>query len=145
LPVNEGKDGMMSKIKLFVIFIAYLFLSGASCQVEMAMSKYNSVKDQVSLGDTKNKVLGILNPTLSPLSSNMMKQPEKYIKDEVLVEIYFFRTGLQSDGLTTDDEFTPYIFNDGKLVGIGWTMIGGAKSQGQSSPRINVQQNTIVY
>jgi len=123
----------MNKLKLFVIFIACLFLSGAACQVNQAMIKYNSVKEQVSLGDTKNKVLGILNPTLSPLSSNMMKQSEKYMKDGVLVEVYFFRSGLQPDGLTTDDEFTPYIFNDGKLVGIGWTMLGGAKSQGQTS------------
>jgi len=52
----------------------------------------------------------------------------------VLVEIYFMRSGWQPDGLTTDDEFTPYIFHDGKLVGIGWSMIGGSKSQGQAQP-----------
>ena len=54
-----------------------------------------------------------------------------------LVEIYFFRSAWQSDGLTTDDEFTPYVFKDGKLVAIGWTSIGGIKSQGQASPARN--------
>jgi len=62
-----------------------------------------------------------------------------------LIEIYFMRSGRQPDGLRTDDEFTPYVFNDGKLVGVGWQVLGGAKSQGQTSPVTNVQQNVIIY
>ena len=52
-----------------------------------------------------------------------------------------------ADGLTTDDEFTPYIFNNGKLVGIGWQVLGGPKSQGQATSDIYIQNRntTIVY
>jgi hypothetical protein len=59
-----------------------------------------------------------------------------YKKEGILVDILYFRSGWNSDGLTTDDEFTPYIFNDGKLVAVGWQFIGGKKSQGQSSDTI---------
>ncbi len=51
------------------------------------------------------------------------------MNDDVLVEIYYMRTGWVSDGITTDDEFTPFIFNNGQLVGIGWASLGGPKSQ----------------
>ncbi|MCH2386777.1 MAG: hypothetical protein MK240_01115 [Opitutales bacterium] len=34
------------------------------------------------------------------------------------------------DHLTTDDEFTPYIFTDSVLTGIGWAVLGGPKSRG---------------
>ena len=64
-----------------------------------------------------------------------------------MVDIYYFRTLRQPDGLTTDDEFTPYVLNNDVLVAIGWTSIGGANSQGQTVPQTNVQvhQSTIVY
>jgi hypothetical protein len=45
-------------------------------------------------------------------------------------------------GFVTDDEFTPYIFNDGKLVAVGWQTLGGIKSQGQA--RSNNTNTTIV-
>ncbi len=44
-------------------------------------------------------------------------------------------------GFVTDDEFTPYIFNDGKLVAVGWQTLGGIKSQGQAKDVTTV----IVY
>ena len=61
------------------------------------------------------------------------------------------RTGRQPDGLTTDDEFTPYIFNNGKLVGIGWHLIGGPKTQGQAADTYKItnqntnKSTTVVY
>jgi len=67
-----------------------------------------------------------------------------YKKEGVLVEILYFRSGWQSDGLTTDDEFTPYLFNDGKLVAVGWAVLGGAKSHGQTTPQTNIHTTTVV-
>ena len=42
--------------------------------------------------------------------------------------------------MTTDDEFTPYIFEDGKLIAIGWHILGGPKTKGRIPDRINIQQ-----
>lgn len=122
--------------------------SCAIYQIDSSVSKYNKVADQIELGDSKNKVLGILNPTLKGLGQSAKKNPDKYIKNNVRVEIHYFRTGRQPDNLTTDDEFTPYVFNDGKLVAIGWRVLGGPKSVGkviQPAPITNIQQRTIVY
>jgi hypothetical protein len=68
-----------------------------------------------------------------------------YKKDGTLVEILYFRSGWQPDGLTTDDEFTPYLFNDGELVAVGWAILGGPKTQGQAPPETNVHTTTIAH
>src|SRR3990172_12757044 len=113
-----------------------LVLSGCvTMQIDSAISKYDAVAGQVELGDSKDKVLTILEPSQAGLPKSARKSPEKYIKEGVKVEIYYMRSVRQADGLTTDDEFVPYLFNDGKLVGIGWAALGGAKTQGQAVPR----------
>ncbi len=137
-------------LKMLVALLVLLTVSACAgvqgVQIDMSISKYNAVADRVQLGDSRNKVLGILNPTQTGIPQINRKNPDKYIKNNVLVEIDYFRTGLQPDGLTTDDEFTPYLFNDGKLVAIGWQVLGGPKSVGQviqPAPVTNV--TTIIY
>jgi hypothetical protein len=58
------------------------------------------------------------------LGSTERKPSQAFQQDGKLVEIFYFRTQRIPDGMTTDDEFTPYIFIDGKLQGIGWTALG---------------------
>ncbi len=136
-------------LKTLVTLLALLTVSACTAfQIDSSISKYNAIADRVQLGDSRNKVLSILNPTQKGIPQKNRKNPDKYLKNNVLVEIYYFRTGRQPDGLTTDDEFTPYLFNDGKLVAIGWQVLGGPKSVGQviqPAPVTNVQQTTIIY
>ena len=136
-------------LKTPVALLALLTVSACVVyQIDSSIAKYNAVADRVQLGDSRNKVLSILNPTQKEMPQNSKKNPDKYIKNNVLVEIYYFRTGRQPDGLTTDDEFTPYLFNDGKLVAIGWHVLGGPKSVGQviqPAPVTTIQQTTIVH
>ncbi len=132
-------------LKASVALLALLTVSAcAGFQIDSGIAKYNAVADRVQLGDSRNKVLSILNPTQKEMPQNSKKNPDKYIKNNVLVEIYYFRTGRQPDNLTTDDEFTPYLFNDGKLVAIGWQVLGGPKSVGQVIQPAPVT-NVIVY
>lgn len=119
---------------LKTLLALFALLTVSACvgyQIDSSITKYNAVADRVQLGDSRNKVLSILNPTQKGIPQRNKKNPEKYIKNNVLVEIYYFRTGRQPDNLTTDDEFTPYLFNNGKLVAIGWQVLGGPKSVGQ--------------
>jgi len=130
-------------------FVGLLFISlmVSGCIVspyKQTVDDYIAVAPKVSLGMTKAEVIEILQPSQKRLSSTEIKQPDMYKKDGVLVEILYFRSGWQSDGLTTDDEFTPYLFNDNKLVSKGWAILGGAKSQGQASSETNVHTTTIV-
>lgn len=124
---------------ILIIFCLTLMVFGCATSWELTVDDYMKAAPQISLGDTKEKVISILQPTQRRLRNTEIKQLDKYMKVGVLVEILYFRSGWQSDGITTDDEFTPYIFNDGKLVAIGWQYIGGPKSQGQAS-----DDNTII-
>jgi hypothetical protein len=122
-------------MKTILIIIMLIILSGCDLQsMGRSVIEYKKVTGQISLGDTKENVLSILLPTQKELDKypHLQKSPEKHIKDNVLVEIYFMRSSINRTGVVVGDEFTPYVFNDGKLVGIGWTTLGGAPSQVQS-------------
>jgi hypothetical protein len=130
---------------LAMCFGIVLSVSGCAVMIDSAISKYNEKAPQISLGASKEEVLAILGPTQDGLPANARKQPEQYMKDGVKIDILYFRSGRQPDDLTTDDEFTPYVFQNGRLTGIGWSCLGGPKSSGQVVPRVNIQQNTVVH
>jgi len=118
-----------------LIIISLLFSTLISCtarQIDSSISKYENQSSRIELGDTKQKVLEILEPTQS-YNNKYRKKPEKYLsKDGSIIEIYYYRSNRNPDGSTTDDEFMPYVFKDGVLIGVGWTSIGGIKTQGQA-------------
>ena len=129
---------------LVALFVLMTVSACTGFQIDRGIAKYNAVADRVQLGDSRDYVLSILNPTQEGIPQGNRKNPDKYIKNNVLVEIYYFRTGRQPDDLTTDDEFTPYLFNNEKLVAIGWHVLGGPKSVGQVIQPAP-QQTTIIY
>ena len=138
------------KSKILIIAIATLVLGcGINAHwhaLRTSIKMYENVSEQIELGDTKESFLSLILPTQEPLKeySFFRKPPEKYIKDDVLVEIYFVMSNHQHDGIKTDDEFTPYVFNNGKLVGIGWSILGGPSTQAQATPVTNVTTNVTV-
>ena len=114
--------------------LVLLLLSGcATTQIDAAIEDYQANAGRIHLGDEKEQVLAVLTPLQARLSASERKAPESYLKDGATVEIYYARSGRQPDGLTTDDEFTPYVFTNGKLTAIGWTTLGGPKTQGQAT------------
>ena len=136
--------------RIFLVISAFLLMAGCSpvvtdpSSIELTIDDYMMAAPNVKLDMTKSEVMDILQPTQVRLDRTEIKQPDMYKKDGVLVEILYFRSGLQADGLTTDDEFTPYLFNDGKLVAVGWAVLGGAKSHGQARQTTNVHTTTIL-
>ena len=129
----------MSIIKSLLVTSIFIFtLSGCVQDIDDSISNYRQVSHQISLGDSRAEVVPILSAAMKDLGGEYRKGPESYIKDGIKVEIYYARTLRQADGLTTDDEFTPYVFNNGKLVGIGWTSLGGSSSQGQAQSTTTV-------
>ena len=132
---------------LSILFLLTLSGCGPGLQIDQSISDFRDVKEKVSLGDSKQKFLYTVYPSQLDLGSEYKKDPERYIKEGVKVEIYFMRSSRQPDDLTTDDEFTPYLFNDKILVGIGWTVLGGLSTQGQSSSDVYISNTnkTIIY
>lgn len=129
----------------FSLIVIMLLGTGCGLQAQSAIGQFRSAEQLVSLGDSKEKVLSIFEPSQKAFPSTYDgRSPDKYIKDEVKVEIYYFRSARILDGALTDDEFTPYIFNDGELVAIGWATLGGPKTRSRVVPRTNVKQEVNV-
>jgi hypothetical protein len=133
------------QIMKFIILISVIIsLSGCTLGIDKAVREHRKVSHMVQLGDSKQRVLAILMPTQESLGQNEIKPPERYIKGKDKIEIYYMRSGRQPDGLTTDDEFTPYYFKNGILSGVGWQQLGGAKSHGKVVPRTNINNSTTI-
>ncbi|MDD5022113.1 MAG: DUF3192 domain-containing protein [Endomicrobiaceae bacterium] len=138
----------MKKIVLYMLFGLGFVFTGCVATLttwEQTVNNYVAEAPKVELGMSKQEVLDILSPTQALLKNTELRHPDKYVKDGVNVEILYFRSGWVSDGLDTDDEFTPYIFNNGKLVAVGWMSIGGPKNTSSAVPRVNVQNKTVIY
>lgn len=122
-----------------IVFLAILVISFSGCEaVHSSIRKYYAVAGQVQLGDSKEKVFGILMPTQEKLPFDEMKPADFYMEGNDFMEIHYFRSGRQPDNLTTDDEFTPYIFKNEVLIAIGWKTLGGPKSFGKVVPPANI-------
>lgn len=121
-------------MKNFFCIVIFSCLAGcmAQHQVTETVSGYDEAASKIHLGDLKQDVLNILGPT--QIDSQDKKREVKYDhfkNTEGNIEIYYFRSLPAANGLTTEDEYTPYIFNNGKLVGIGWGMIDQQNWQGR--------------
>lgn len=108
--------------------------------VDQAITDFQAKAAQVRLGDSKEKVLTLLQPTQEPIPVSYRRQPETFMADtpagsKNIVEIYYFRSNRIPDGINTDDEFMPYVFRDGVLTAIGWTALGGPKNTAKSLPQ----------
>jgi Protein of unknown function (DUF3192) len=112
-------------------------------QIQLAVDDYVAAAPKVRLGMTKAQVVELLQPSQSRLRNTDMRQPDMFTKEGALVEILYFRSGWQdNENFTTDDEFTPYLFKDGKLAAVGWAPLGGPKSQAQA--RSKASENAVI-
>ena len=120
--------------KTLGIILISLFLSGC---VEDTMNanlyNYNKVAPTINLGDSQNRVLNILRPLIADLPQNWKRPSEQFMKNDKKYFIYYHRTGWTYDDRLTDDELTPYIFENEKLVSIGWQALGGPKTTGTAT------------
>lgn len=148
-------------MKLLVsTLIALLFLTGCNAQqinralesserredrlkmetYQAYLAQYRNVSQQIAVGDTKARVLQLLTPLRTYPSVELMRAPEKYTAaNGAAVEVYFPRTAHIPDNRFTDDEVTPHIFVNDVLFSVGWSMLGGAKTEGKMP-----QQNVII-
>ena len=120
-----------ASLLLMVVIIGMVGCS-PGYRIDRAIAEYNSAMKQIQIGDSRNKVIPILDSTQQNLDPKNRKNPDQLIKRGKKIFIYYARTGRQPDGLSTDDEFTPYVFVNDKLQSIGWHALGGPKSQGQA-------------
>jgi hypothetical protein len=130
--------------KILILLLVVVGGCGAM-NIDPCIDKYHAAASQISLGDSKERVCAVLNPTQEGLLSRAKKTPDSFIRDGKKYDILYFRSGRTPDGMTTDDEFTPYVFEDEKLIATGWQSLGGPKTVGRIPDRINIEQTQTVY
>ena len=105
----------------------------SAARIDEAIALHKTAAEQIKLGDSKDKVLNLLEPTQAGLLSDEIKAPVAFPTEREdgrpsMVEVFYFRSHRFPDERLTDnqghaqsDDFTPYIFTDDVLTGIGWT------------------------
>ncbi len=97
--------------------------------------------NQLSVGMTKTEVLSIMGTRSAWLctggaaclvlpalylerATNPHRTESQRTSKGLLIELVLYQTDTKSaDGATTDDELTPFLFEDGVLVGWGWSFV----------------------
>ena len=90
---------------------------------QKAVADYKTVASQISIGDTRDYALAILQTNQQVIPSHFKRRPERYFSYGDQVEIHFIRTGLDSGSSNNDDDFTPYVFKNDVLVSVGWNYV----------------------
>ena len=102
-----------------------------SSRIDEAVANYKAQAAKIKLGDSRDRVLALLEPTQFQLESNEIKPPVAMATQtesgaDSMIVVHFFRSARHdydqpnAQGLPPDDDFTPYIFTDDVLTGIGW-------------------------
>ena len=119
-----------------------IFLSLTSCAaftIDPVINQYNRSAYHIHLGMTVSEVIGVL-PDQSKLGRHG-RTPSFFKDGGNDMAIYYYRTGRIPDNMATDDEFTPYIFVNGRLDAIGWQALGGPRTYGNSNAQADFQRN----
>ncbi len=114
-----------------IAVLAVILLAG--CWTPQSIARYYEIAPLISLGDSRDTVLQMLKPTEREWDPTIKRrQPEQYSSGGKAIYVYYARSAVFNDGITTDDEFTPYVFEDDELVAIGWEYLGGPKTRAEA-------------
>ncbi len=127
---KENRNALFSVIFLTLFFFGCGSTSGG---LNRAISLHRQGAQQIRIGDSKSSVLHNLRPAFLATKSSEHRTQEMFMRKGKTIEIHYVRSGWIADGANTDDEYTPYIFEDDVLVAIGWRTLGGAKTRGNTA------------
>ncbi len=117
-----------SKKNLLIFILIQSLLVSCGPTLEMIQSTNRSNLNKISLGMTKSEVLNIMGTkTISSFEGSIINSPyrsETTTHNGINYEIHFFYTDTKkSDNSITDDELTPVVYLNGKVVGYGWSYL----------------------
>jgi hypothetical protein len=111
-------------------FLIFLALIGCSPMYKVDLSdKFRAVNrdrlNSLSLGMNKSQVLDVMGTVPYEYYGNITNNPyrvEAYtIKQDVVNVIFYWTDVRERDGAITEDELTPIVLINDKVVGWGWT------------------------
>ena len=104
------------------------------------MVDLHSIHDGMSLPEVKTRLgdkvvtgYDLVNPKKQIFTPITLKNPyreETFKNGDKTYEIaYYFTSIKKQDGMITDDELTPLVFENNRLIGQGWTFLDALKKE----------------
>ena len=118
--------------RLLVIMLTCLLLSGcATVDSIRADNRQNLIK--LSMGMSKAEVLNTMGTKTIWAEGTTINNPYRSEtlqgKDKTLEVLYYYTDIKRADGAITDDELTPIVFDNGKVIGWGWSFLEDNKNK----------------
>ena len=122
-----------------LITLMIVFLFGCATTYETARANNRTKLNQLSIGMEKATVLNIMGTKTISVEvaafvwdkiTNPYRTESFMSPDGKQVDILYYYTDQKaSDGAITDDELTPLVFHNGKLIGWGWRVLEDVKAK----------------
>ena len=113
--------------KLLVLLLCLGLIGCASLSGVRTMNRENLLK--LSIGLTKQKVLNVMGTkSFETYTDGRINNPYRSeilsSKEGKTFEVLYYYTDIKrTDDAITDDELTPLVFDNGKLIGWGWSFL----------------------
>ena len=116
--------------KYVPIFMAILIIAGcATASGVRVMNRENLLR--LSIGMTKQEVLNTMGTkTFEIYGDGVDTKINNPYRSEIIPDegknlevLYYYTDVKQTDGAVTDDELTPLVLDQGKLIGWGWSFL----------------------
>jgi len=133
--VNQiaSKGDKMKKL-IFILMVGSLFVGCANMKsIQQIQAQNRTNLNLISLGDSKEKVFqivgtetfnNVVDGTVSGTTINNPYKTETLVENGKTYEVVFYYTQtLKNDRVITNDELTPIVFYEGKVVGYGWLFV----------------------
>jgi len=105
--------------------LCLILVVSAGCVTQYAaLNEYAKVQNQFVMGMSRNDFYTLAAPVIQNTTSDARRDSQFYVDEGRKFEIVYLRSGWISDGASTDDEYTPFIFVDDVLVAKGWKTLG---------------------
>jgi len=129
-----------------LLILSFVLVMASGCAASLTGPELHTLaQQQVELGMTRESFNTLMRPALKETPDKQRRSVESFTEGSSVIDIVFIRSAWIRDGALTDDEYTPYVFRDDRLVSYGWRSIGGMKvtsgdiSKAKSgSTRVNV-------
>lgn len=116
-------------------------------RIDEAIAGYREAAARIQVGDSRDKVLALLEPTQFRLLSDETRAPLSFpiqtaTGEQTYVDVFFFRSARQPDERVDsaapppDDDFTPYIFEHDVLTAVGWNAFIALRLKEAPDPKV---------
>jgi len=119
---------------ILILMVGSLFVGCANMKsIQQIQAQNRTNLNLISLGDSKEKVFqivgtetfnNVVDGTVSGTTINNPYKTETLVENGKTYEVVFYYTQtLKNDRVITNDELTPIVFYEGKVVGYGWLFV----------------------